>query len=391
MMNLDKLSQRKTELQNQLADALRANDSTAAAEAMQAWSTFISDQIMAEASGAIEAADRNILAARGIRQLTSKETEYYNKVIESARQEGVVTNIIERLPETVIDAVLDDIQQDHPLLAALDFQNTGAAIKFVINAQGAQQATWDELNTEISTKLSGAIEVLDMTFCKLTAYMFCTKDMLALGPKWLDAYVRSVLGEAVATSLEVGSVDGNGVKKFIGMTRDFAGSYSQTEGYARKQAIAVTDFGAATYGSLLAKLAVDRNGNPRTISKALLLCNPADYFSKIMPATTVMTPQGTYVGEVLPYPTDIIQSVGVPAGYAVLGIDKKYFAGIGTAKGGKLEYDDSYKFLEDLRTYVIRFYGNGRPMDINCFLLLDISNLKPVMMTVKTITDASAD
>ena len=111
----------------------------------------------------------------------------------------------------------------------------------------------------------------------------------------------------------------------------------------------------------------------------------AFYFSKIMPATTVLTPMGTYVGGVLPFPTDIVQSVGVPSGHAVLGIAKKYFMGVGTGKGGKLEYSDDYKFLEDLRTYKIKFYGNGRPRDINAFMYLDISNLVPVLPSVKTV------
>lgn len=49
--------------------------------------------------------------------------------------------------------------------------------------------------------------------------------------------------------------------------------------------------------------------------------------------------------------------------------------GVGTGRGGKLEYSDEYKFVEDLRTYKVKFYGTGRPYDINAFQYLDISGL----------------
>jgi len=141
-----------------------------------------------------------------------------------------------------------------------------------------------------------------------------------------------------------------------------------------------------TYGTLLSTLATDGNtGRQRAVSRVVLIVNPADYFTKIMPATTVLTPMGTYVGGVLPFPTDIVQSVGVPSGHAVLGIAKKYFMGVGTGKGGKLEYSDEYKFLEDLRTYKVKFYGMGRPYDINAFLYLDISNMAPTFPTINTV------
>ena len=83
-------------------------------------------------------------------------------------------------------------------------------------------------------------------------------------------------------------------------------------------------------------------------------------------------------------------SPAVPSGYAVFGIAKRYFAGLGTSKGGKLEYDDSYKFLEDIRTYLIKLYGNGKPLDANAFLLADISGLTPYVQKV-LVTNSDLD
>ena len=386
MKNLDKLKQEKDNLRNALAEAVRAGDEAQIGTAMDDWMQFVSDTVMQEASGMIAATDRNILAARGIRQLTGEETKFYESFITNARMAGeqtVITNITGDLPQTVIDSVMEDMKAAYPLLDLIDFVNTGAAIKWVLNAQGAQAAAWGELNEAITKDLAGAIQIVDMTQRKLTAYMFTTQDMLALGPEWVDRYVRAVLVDSLSAGLETGMVDGNGLKTPIGMTRAFTGSLNPSTGYARKSATSVVTLDPTTYGALLSMLATDGNtGKQRAVSRVVLIVNPADYFTKIMPATTVLTPMGTYVTGVLPFPTDVVQSVGVPSGHAVLGIAKKYFMGVGTGKGGKLEYSDDYKFLEDLRTYKIKFYGMGRPYDINAFQYLDISNLAPVAPSV---------
>ena len=388
MMNLDKMKEKKELLRNALAEAIRTGDEKLIGNAMDNWMQFVTDTVMAEANGMIEATDRNVLAARGVRQLTAEETKFYESFIANARQDPqtVPTNITGALPQTVIDSVMEDMRGAYPLLDMIDFTNTGAAIKWVLNAQGAQAATWNELNTSIAKDLAGALQIVDMTQCKLSAFMYATEDMLALGPVWLDRYVRAILADALSAGLEIGIVDGTGVKQPIGMTRNFAGAMDPTDGYARKSATSVVTLDPTTYGGLLSTLAVDGNtSKQRPVSRALLIVNPVDYFSKVMPATTVLTPLGTYVGGVLPFPTDLVQSVGVPSGHAVLGIAKKFFMGVGTGKGGKIEYSDEYQFLDDLRTYKIKFYGNGRPHDINAFMYLDISNLVPVIPSVKTV------
>ena len=388
MMNLDAIKAQKDALRNDLAEAVRNADEQKIGDAMDNWMQFVSDTVMAEANGMIEATDRNVLAARGVRQLTAEETRYYESFIANARQDAqtVITGITSALPETVIDSVMEDMKAAYPLLNLINFTNTGAAIKWVLNAQGAQAATWNELNAPITKDLAGAIQIVDMVQCKLSAYMFTTEDMLALGPQWVDRYVRAVLADSMSAGLEPGMVDGNGLKCPIGMTRNFAGSLDPSTGYARKSAVSVVTFDPTTYGNLVSTLATDGNTNrQRAVPRVLLIVNPIDYFTKVMPATTVLTPMGTYVGNVLPYPTDIVQSVGVPSGHAVLGIASKYFMGVGTGRGGKLEYSDDYKFVEDLRTYKIKFYGMGRPYDINAFLYLDISNLTPIFPTLNTI------
>ncbi len=390
MLNLDKMGQKKTEIMNALSDAIRTNDEAAMQKAMTDWQDYLTESITAEAAGIMGAVDSGVLAARGVRQLTSDEKKFYSGFITAAKQEaqaGVITGIGDALPETVIESVFEDLRQKHPLLDAIKFLNTSAVTKLVLNKKGSQTATWDELNTPITKQLSGEIEVVSMTLCKLTAYMFVTMDMLDLGPAWVDRYVRETLSEALAAGLETGIVDGSGLKQPIGMTRNFTGSFNAATGYARKTATVVTAFDKNTYGTLLSTLATSPGGGTRAVSEVILVVNPADYFTKVMPATTVLAPDGTYRNDVFPFPTRVIQSVGVPSGHAVIGLADRYFMGMGTAKNGKLDYDDSYKYIEDLRTYKIKLYGMGRPLDANAFIYLDISGVEDVLPTFKVVSN----
>ena len=72
-----------------------------------------------------------------------------------------------------------------------------------------------------------------------------------------------------------------------------------------------------------------------------------------MPATTVLAPDGTYRNDVFPFPTKVIQSVGVPANHAVIGLAKRYFMGIGPAKGGLIQMRLFILTFQALRTFCL--------------------------------------
>ena len=142
-------------------------------------------------------------------------------------------------------------------------------------------------------------------------------------------------------------------------------------------------------GGLLAQLATDPDGKVRKVSDVIFVVNPVDYYQKVMPATTLMAPDGTYRNDVMPYPMDVIQSPSVPSGKAVLGLGKRYAGLLGTAKEGKIDYSDHVNFLEDQRIYLIKAYGNGLPTDGNAFLLLDISQLKALVYAIGMVSEAA--
>lgn len=386
MLNLDKIMEKKNELLNSMAEAMREQDENKLKEAFEGYGNFLSERIQEEAAGILSATDAAILGSRGTRQLTSAENSYYEKLIAASKgpnPQNAVVNIDRALPETVIDSVLDDIATNHPLLSAVHFINTTALTKIITNKQGVQQAAWGELSSAIVQELAGSIGVESTTLCKLTAFMYIANDMLELGPQWVDAYMRSTLSEAVAVALEIAIVDGDGKNKPIGMCRALSGASDGV--YPRKSAVKLTEITPTSYGEILAKLATDSLGRARAVQNVIMCVNPADYFTKIMPATTMLLLDGRYAHDVLPYPTTIIQSVGVPSGHVVIGMGSAYDMYLGGAKNGKIELDSSYKFLEDVTTYKIKLYGNGKAKDENAFVLADISELAPSYPVVNSI------
>lgn len=386
-INMDKINERKTKIAAQLSAAIKANDETAMQAAMTDFASFVAENITEQFTESASVVDSAILASRGIRQLTSKEKSYYEKMIAAGKSENpkmAITGITDAFPMTIIDDVIGNVKKSHPLLDLIDMRNTSAVIRTIRNKKGKQLGVWGELTSAIAGEVNGAIEVVDNTLLKLTAFMYVPKDLLDYGPEWVDAYVRELLTEVIAVTFETAVVDGDGDKKPIGMNRDISSTASVVANkQPKKTAVKVTSLDAVTYGKLLAMMAKDDKDEPRKIENVILVVNPFDYCEKIMPATTVRGTDGTYHNNVLPYPTTIIQSVALNSGEAVIGLAKEYLACVGAGKNGKLEYDDSYKFVEDMRTYIMKLTAYGKASDDNAFKLLDISELEPAVIEVE--------
>lgn len=397
MKNLDVLQQKKAEIQNKMAEAIKNDDTQAFAQAFDEFTNMLQEAVLAEAHGLVSTIDNQILAGRGVRVLTSEERQYYEKVIEAMKSNNpkqALSGFGNVLPKTVIDAVFEDITENHPLLDAINFQNAEALTEYLYSSMdGRFKAIWGKLCGKITKDLSAQFHKLTLGQNKLSAFVPVCKAMLDLGPEWLDRYVRTILYEALANGLEDGIINGRGVAEGaddpndyiyepIGMIRDLT-DFDVADGYGAKVAIPVSDFSPENYGGLISQLAVGLNGLNRVITEVLLIVNPVDYLTKIFPATTYQTPQGGFVKDIFPFPTKVVQSAYITQGKAVLGIAKRYLAVLGTGKDGRIEYSDEYKFLEDERYYLIKLYGTGRPLDNTSFLYLDISGVKPVAPIVR--------
>ena len=410
-----------TEATAALQAAFNAEDTTP--EVMQGAFEQFAQAIAATVQADFESAngDRNILAQRGFRQLTAEETKYYQALIDAGKSKNPVQTYAGLLsdkvmPTTIIEDVYKDLLAEHPLLAKINFQSVQYMTRWILNDHSVQTAVWGAVNSQIAQQITSAFRTVEITQCKLSAYAVIEKDMLDLGPAFLDNYIRTFLKEALAVALEDAIVTGNGLNMPIGLDRDIhqGVSVSSSTGYPQKTAVALASFMPKEYGAVLAELcetevyytadatgvitpastAANSDGSPksgytkhggamRSFDEVTLICNMKDYLSKVMPATTVLNAAGSFTNNIFPFPTDVVRSNRVPTGKAILCLPEEYFFGIGSSKEGTLEYSDDYHFLEDQRVFKIKMHGYGKAWDNTVAILLDISNLVEAYVYVK--------
>ena len=223
-------------------------------EIQEAWEGFhnsIVETCKADFEELKEVTDVQVLAQRGVRQLTSAERKFYENWIASSKNSNpkqAFTDLVTLdggMPETIIEDVFKDLVQEHPLLAKVKYQNVKYLTKWLLNDHTEDMAIWGEINSEITKQIESSFKVFNITQGKLSAFLVLNKDMLELGPNWLDNYVRTVLKEVMACGLEYGILKGKGVKgEPIGLVRDIHKGVSVNEetGYPSKSAVALKSF-----------------------------------------------------------------------------------------------------------------------------------------------------
>lgn len=382
-----------------MVQAYKSGSDAEIAKAWQGMHKSIADQIMSDFKDLQESNDANILAQRGYRQLTSQEKKWYQKVInalKTSEPKQAFTTIIgtdnesDLMPTTIIEDVYKDLEEEHPLLSKITFQNVGYITKWIQNDHTAQQAAWGQITDEIAKEITSGFKVVDINQAKLSAFAVIEKGMLDLGPTFLDAYIRRCLKEALACGLEYGIVKGSGVEQPTGLIKDIhkGVSFNEVSGYPNKNKEVVKSFAPAEYGALVAKMSKKENGHLRKVGTVTLICNQTDYLTKVMPATTVLNSNGTFVNDLFPLPTDVVISNVLNDGEAVLALLPEYGMFVGGPRQGTIEYSDEYKFIEDQRVFKIKQYATGKAWDNTCALYLDITNLEPAYITVKNVDGA---
>lgn len=373
MKNLD-LSLTNEELKTKMQEAVESGDNEKQVEALTELMQYIAQETTMEVTKTMRQTnnDNMIMTSRGAKLLTSEEIKYYNKLSEAMKTNQSISDIDVVMPTTVIDRVFEDLEAQHPLLSKINFQNVTGMVEIIVRTGDVTPAWWGKLTDEIKKELESGFEKKTVNLYKLSAFLPICKAHLDLGPAWLDSFIRRFIVEALSLGLEAGIVTGTGKDQPIGMNRDLEGAVKEGV-YPEKAAIAIKDLSPATMGALAAELT---NEGKRAVTKLLMVVNPIDYLTKIFPATTVLNANGTYVNNVLPFPTDVVQCAKVATGKAIVGLASKYFMGLGSTK--KIENSDEYHFLEDERVYIGKLYGNGFPVDNNSFLNVDISAIPSV-------------
>ncbi len=318
--------------------------------------------------------DNAILVSRGVETLTSEETKYFKDLAKIMKGESSLQTTELIFPVTTVDRVFEELEEAHELLSVIDFHNVTGTIETIIRTGDVTPAWWGKLTDEVKKKLESGFDKKQVNLYKLSAYLPIAKAYLDLGPAWLETFIRRFIVEALSLGLEEAIVTGNGKDCPIGMNRDLKGSV--VEGvYPEKAAIPIKNLKPNTYGRLVAMLT--KNGK-RTVKEVLLVVNPFDYFTKIFPAITVLNSMGSYISNVLPFPTKIVQSTAVAKNKAVFGVANIYYMGLGSEQ--KIEKSSEYHFVEDEDVYLGKLYGNGFPKDNDGFLNLDISEMETISL-----------
>ena len=114
MYNLELINQRINDARTAMQEATKNSDEAAFAKAQQDMMQAMMEKLLAEHEEiGQQANDVQVLAQRGVRQLTSQERTYYQKVMDAMRSQDpkqALSNLDTVMPKTVIDSVFEDLQ-----------------------------------------------------------------------------------------------------------------------------------------------------------------------------------------------------------------------------------------------------------------------------------------
>lgn len=329
--------------------------------------SMMNDVIQESQKATRENWDASVLAARGVRVLTSEEQKFYNAAIEAESFDEVD----KLMPPTVFERVFEDLTIEHPLLSKVNFQRTGATTAWVLRKPGATTAFWGDVTAAIQEMVDEGFYTIEQGMFKLSGFLVVSKAMFELGPVWLDRYVRTFLQEVISAELENVIVNGTGKKQPIGMIRDLNAPIVDGE-YAEKVKIELSAFTPKEIGEKI--LAPTTKNGTRRYTGVTLILNPMDYATKLFPIGTKRKDDGTWTYDNFSVPgLEIIQSPSVRLGTLIAGKPKDYFMGVASEQ--KLETTDILRMIEDQRLYLVRQLANGRPLDADSFTVFDISKL----------------
>src|SRR5690625_5063880 len=328
----------------------------------------LTEKITAEARNEVH--DAQILASRGQNVLTSKERKFFNEVITSG---GFDEDSI--LPVTTQERVFEDLRKEHPLLDAIGLQDLGAVTRFIYSDPTKAYA-WGKLFGEIKGQVSTAFRDEEIGQLKLTAFAVIPKDMLELGPEWVERYVRELLVESYSVGLEYGLVNGRGPAQDepVGLTKNVD---ADTGAVTDKESSGTLTFAPSQFGEVVAgelhdvvkALAVDEEGKARKVlNKVVMVVNPVDAIS-VQARNTIQTANGQWV-TALPYNIQVVESEEIPEKKALFFVKGEYLAAI--AGGYKLNKFDQTLAMEDAMLYTIKQFANGKPKDNKTALLYDL-------------------
>lgn len=421
MKNPDK----KFEALEAINNAMETGDKVALNTGLEAFAEEIMESVKADMKSVEDKPMSSLIAnpKYNLRSLSAKEVDFYKAVTVSG---NTMTNT--PLPSSIYERVFEDLKAEHPLLSKIQFINTSAVTEFVMRDSKVAAATWGKLCDEITKQIDMAFVKKTLNNNKLSAFVNLCKSMIAIGPAWLDRFVREVLAESIALGLEKAIVAGTGKDQPIGMVKDLKGAVVDGV-YPDKTAESLTSFETADVASeILAPMTgfvpdwvaatayvigdvVKAGGNVYQATVAgtssstapshttttptldgttlkwlytgayagefavnpvdlLFIVNPFDYYNQILGAFVFQNQAGEFIMDKNAFGATILQSAAVPQGKMVVGKAKDYFLGL--AMNENVSFSDDYRFLEDDRVYVAKLLAHGEPVNNDAFKVYNL-------------------
>ncbi|MCW6666955.1 phage major capsid protein [Aerococcaceae bacterium NML190938] len=320
--------------------------------------------------------DNVVLMNRGIHVLTAAETKFYNEV---AKTGGLETGVI--WPETILERVFQDLQEDRPLLKIINFMPSTTKTK-IIRSRRKGKAVFGQLHKDIEGQLDAEFDAVEFTQLALTAFFVVSNDTLELGPRWVDRFVRLCLKEAIADAWEEALITGDGDDKPIGLLRN-----PDEVGFPQKDSTGTLTFkDSATMvkemASVLKTLSEythkigknDKTGvkkQRKVANKIYLIVNPKNYYD-IVARTTTQNTNGVFVTNI-PFIAQerIIESVHVPENKLIAFVEREYDAT--NSRAEKLYVYKETFAMRRATLYAVDMVGNGRPTNNDAAKVYDIN------------------
>lgn len=321
--------------------------------------------------------DENILVDRGVeRPMTSEEKKYFKAAVEKQKLDGLDV----QFPKTIIQDILKDLTEEHPIISRVDTQYTEAVVEYIYGDPTKSTAFWGALPDDIKQILLGAFKSLRLQVAKLSGFIAVPKSYFKLGPTWLANYVTTAHKEAIQVTLENAIINGDGNQKPIGMTRKLSGAVDNV--YPLKTKITVGSLEPIALAGIRATMAAEKTDN----GAVEWIVHPETYWTKLYPNLAYQTPTGVWVTTTLPTGENIVQSYAVDKDTAVIGVLNNYLLAV----AGDLEITKYTETLaiEDMDLFIAKMFTTGIPKNENAFF---VANLSTIQGATAVTPEAKAD
>ena len=283
-------------------------------------------------------------------------------------KQAITAAQIDIIPTSIIDRTLDDVKKATNILTLVNM--APANVQRWITASHTGKAAWGELlsKEEITAELSATITSMNIEQNALLVFMVIPKAIGKLSLEYVDKYFRAILAEAMQDGLVDGYLNGNGKNAPIGIMNQINKTSGGGE-HSAKTAVSITSFSPKSLAPIRKTLS---NDGKRVVSELAIICNPSDEAEYVDPALFGLMPTGAYGNtsftKITKYP-----DANCPKGKAIITMPGVYTMGV---TGVEVKQYDQTLAMQNADLIIGSAYGNGRAIDDNCAVVIDVTKLE---------------